>query len=137
MPRVQLSASSFSALPRTRSTSGMAAKRSGSTCAAQPVTTMRGAGLLAAGAADGLARLAHGLGRHRAGVDDDRVAAIPAASAARRIASDSARLSAAAEGEHLDRHQAAPANNAGGRTPSCSSSTGPVISTWPSVRASG
>jgi hypothetical protein len=36
---------SFSALPSTRSTSGMAAKRSGSIWAAQPVTTMRAEGL--------------------------------------------------------------------------------------------
>ena len=34
----------FSALPRTQSTSGMSAKRCGSTCAAQPVTIRRAAG---------------------------------------------------------------------------------------------
>ena len=36
---------SFSALPSTTSTSGIAAKAAGSVCAAQPVTTSRAAGL--------------------------------------------------------------------------------------------
>ena len=43
--------------------------------------------LLAADLADGLARLAHGLGGHRAGVDDD--VSQPGRRAARRITSDS------------------------------------------------
>ena len=47
-PRLKLrnvSARIFSALPMTASTSGMSAKRSGSICAAQPVTMMRACGL--------------------------------------------------------------------------------------------
>jgi hypothetical protein len=50
----------------------MWAKRRGSIWAAQPVTTMR-AGMVAPQLADGLRGLAHGLGGHGAGVDDQRV----------------------------------------------------------------
>ena len=83
--------SSFSSLPRTRSTSGMAANMAGSVCAAQPVTTMRASGAFALDAADALPRLAHRFRRHRAGVDHHGVA--EARRAARRITSDSAMLS--------------------------------------------
>ena len=41
---VQLAARSFSSLPSTRSTSGIAANAAGSICAAQPVTTIRASG---------------------------------------------------------------------------------------------
>ena len=44
----QASGRSFSALPSTRSTSGIAAKVAGSVCAAQPVTTTRAPGLACA-----------------------------------------------------------------------------------------
>ncbi len=43
--RSHASVVSFSALPSTTSTSGIAAKRPGSVCAAQPVTTIRAPGL--------------------------------------------------------------------------------------------
>ncbi len=43
-PDVQDSARSLSALPSTRSTPGSAAQGAGSTCTAQPVTTMRAPG---------------------------------------------------------------------------------------------
>ena len=67
--------SSFSALPITRSTSGIAAKAAGSIFAAQPVTTSSRAGSRAARAADRGAGLLDRLVGHRAAVDDDRVAA--------------------------------------------------------------
>ena len=70
----KVSACIFSALPMTRSTSGMSAKRSGSIWAAQPVTMRRALRVLALELADGLRGLAHGLGGDRAGVDDDRIA---------------------------------------------------------------
>ena len=70
----QASGRSFSALPSTRSTSGIAAKVAG--------LGLRGAagdddprpGVVAAQAADLLARLAHRLGGDGAAVDDDDVA---------------------------------------------------------------
>ena len=62
----------FSALPSTRSTSGMAAKAAGSIWAAQPVTMSRASGPLAARLADRLARLAHRLAGDGAGVEDRR-----------------------------------------------------------------
>src|SRR5690606_8373717 len=39
----------------------------------------------------------------------------------------------AAEGDDLDAHQAVSANSSAANRPSCSSSTGPVIITWPSL----
>jgi hypothetical protein len=60
----------FSALPITRSTSGMAAKVAGSVCAAQPVTMIRAVRVVAPQPPDLLPRLAHRLGGHGAGVDD-------------------------------------------------------------------
>ena len=70
----------------------MAAKVCGSTCAAQPVTTIRASGLLAREPADRLPRLARRLGRHRAGVDDDEIVE-PGGLGLARIASDSQALS--------------------------------------------
>ena len=147
--------SSFSALPRTRSTSGMAAKVSGSIWAAQPATTIGRLGMLAARLADRLARLAHGFGGDGAGVDEDGVAE---AGFARRGAHDLGfqRIQPAAEGDDVDppvtrapggAARSAPAISgasrgdlpgsvAGSRVPSNSVSTGPVIQTWPSPRHS-
>ena len=45
-PGCQLSGSSFSVLPSTRSTPGRAAQAAGSSCTAQPVTTMQASGRL-------------------------------------------------------------------------------------------
>ena len=78
----------FSALPMTWSTSGMSAKRSR--------LDLRGAAgddeargrVLAPQLADGLRGLAHGLGGHGAGVDDDGVAE-PGRGGMARITSDS------------------------------------------------
>ena len=81
-------ASSFSSLPTTRSTSGMAANSAGSVCAAQPVTTMR---------ASGRSRLMRRMlclacrtaSAVTAQVLTTTASATPAASASRRITSDS------------------------------------------------
>ncbi len=93
---------------------------------------------LAAQRADRLPRLAHRLGGDGAGVDHHRVAQ----AGALRFAADHFRLGGiepAAEGDDLDAHRlhAAPAsaNSAASKRPSCSYSTGPVISTWSSARA--
>ena len=83
---------SFSSLPSTRSTSAIPAKPAGSVWAAQPVTTILRFGVLAARLADRLPGLAHRFGGHRAGVEDDGAVlqrGKPAASASRRITSDS------------------------------------------------
>src|SRR5262249_57549309 len=82
--------------------------------------------------ADRLARLPHRLGRHRAGVDHDRLG-----EAGRlRLPPDHLRLAGvepATEGDDIDAHAApALANNAGSKRPSYSKATGPVISTWSS-----
>jgi hypothetical protein len=82
---------SFSALPTTWSTSGMAANAPPDTCAPQPVTTMRASGRSRA-AGERSAAPALGLGRDGAGMHDDG-AVSPAARACRRITSDSKLLS--------------------------------------------
>ena len=67
---------------------------------------MRAAGPLALEPADGLARLAHRLGGHRAGVDDDGVGDARGL----RLAADHLRLvgvEPAAEGDDVDAHRAA------------------------------
>ncbi len=131
----QVAGSSFSALPITRAASGICAKRSGSICAAQPVTTTdRPAGLLAMEATH-------------------RLAGLPVASAVTAQALTTARsvrpagfgltaerlplddVEAAAEGDDLEGHQAAVSNSSGASVPSHSNSTGPVIRTWPSLSA--
>ena len=86
-------------------------------------------GTLALEPANGLARLAHRLRRHRAGVDDDRLD-----HACRLcLAADHFRLigvEPAAEGDDVDAHPvAASANSAGSNLPSYSYATGPVINT--------
>ena len=106
----QARASSFSSLPSTRATSGIAAKMSGEDCAAQPVTTMSRCRLLALDAADRLPGLAHGFRRHRAGVDDDGVVAL-------RRALDDFRLDdiePAAEGDDVEAHGAGAFSNSAG-----------------------
>ena len=93
------------ALPTTRATSGIAAKVCGSVCAAQPVTTILASGRSRASLRMRLARLPHGLGRHRAGVDDDGVVE----PGRRRGVADHLGLvgvEPAAEGDDLDAHQA-------------------------------
>src|SRR6266536_2196938 len=89
--------------------------------------------MLALEPADGLARLAHRLGRYRAGIDDEGIRK------ARRLRLTADHLSligieAAAEGDDIDAHWFALAtNSAGSNFPSYSKATGPVISTWSSV----
>src|SRR5207237_1275438 len=93
-----------------------------------------GVRVLAAGAADCLARLALGLGGDGAGVDDHRIAQ-PGLS--REPADDIAfeSVEAAAEADDLDRgHRPAPARSAGSNVPSKASAAGPVMMTWPSSR---
>ena len=82
--------------------------------------------------ADRLARLALGLRRHRAGVDDDHIR--EAGFGCKPL--DRLRfigVETAAEGEDVDAHDAsagsATAKSEGAKTPSCSNSTGPVMST--------
>ena len=104
-------AASFSSLPSTRSTSSMAAKLCGSVCAAQPVTMMRAFGLLAARLADRLPGLAHGFGGDRAGVEDHRAIVEPAKPGGFGLAAHHLGfigVEPAAEGDDVDRHQAAP-----------------------------
>jgi hypothetical protein len=74
---------------RSRGDFGMAAKVSGSVCAAQPVTMIGAPGFSRAQRGGSPGAPAHRLGGHRAGVDDHRVLAGPAVSAISRIASDS------------------------------------------------
>src|SRR3954453_15439027 len=84
------------------------------------------------GAPDPLARRADGLGRDRAGVDDDKIAfASRYGSAAHRLGFNE--VQPAAEGQYLNRgmraHAATSAKAAGSSRVSNSNSTGPVIST--------
>ena len=74
----QVSGRSFSALPTTRSTSGMAAIAPGADLRGAAGDDDARAGMLAPRAADRLARLALGLGGDGAGVDDHRVASAAA-----------------------------------------------------------
>ena len=127
----------------------MSAKRCGSICAAQPVTMIPRLRALTLELADGLCRLAHGLCRDGTCVDDDRVAE-PGRVAWPRITSELVGVEAAAHGHDTDparpslglrsgpmpdwRSQIAlilgchgSAISSASSTPSCSSSTGPVI----------
>ena len=76
-----------------------------SVCAAQPVTTMRASGPLAAKPADGLARLPHRFAGDRAGVDDHGIGNAGGVG----LAADHLRLvgvEPAAEGDDIDAHAA-------------------------------
>ena len=84
----------------------------GSICAAQPVTMMRAPGA-APRPANGLPRLAHRLGRHRAGVEDHGVGK-PASAARQRRRLRLIGIEPAAEGDHLQvAHAPAPGRRAG------------------------
>ena len=133
--RAQASGRSFSALPSTRSTSGIAAKVAGSVCAAQPVTTTPRVRVVAAQAADLLARLPHRLGGDGAAVDHHRVAR----RRRRRRGPSSPRSRRRSAGSRGWRRPArvtpAPARKSADSRPSKTSVVGPVIQT-PSSRQS-
>ena len=125
---VQDRGSSFSALPMTRSTSGIAANTSGSICAAQPVTTMR-----ASGRSRLMRRMVWRACRTASAVTAQVFTTTASSSPAWRRAPDHFRfgdVEPAAEGDDVEAH-ATPAlsNNAGSNLPANSNSTGPVIST--------
>src|SRR5665213_2112376 len=88
-------------------------------------------GPLAARLADRLARLLHRRAGHRAGVEHH---GIVDAGSRHRVTNDLrlGEIQPAAEGDDIGAH-ATPLNNAGSNMPSNSNSTGPVISTWPSL----
>ncbi len=89
---------------------------------------MQRPGPLAPGAADGLARLALGLGRDGAGVDDHRVAEPGGCGvAAHHLGFEG--VQAAAEGDDLDPGHGHSANSEGAMVPVKLTATGPVIST--------
>ena len=94
--------------------------------------------ILAARLADRLLGLAHGLGRHGAGVEDHRAVLQLAQARRRRLAAHDFRLvgvEPAAEGDDVDAHQAAlsvsraQAPVAGSKLPENSHSAGPVMMT--------
>ena len=131
----QVSAFSFSSLPMTRRPPAWPRRSAGSICARAAgdddprVRAARGE------PADRLPRLAHRFGGHRAGVDDHDVVE-PGGLGVRAASPPLVGVEPAAEGDDvdLDAHHAAPAKQRRrASTPSCSSSTGPVISTWPSL----
>ncbi len=129
-PSLHDRASSFSSLPSTRSTSGMAAKVSGADCAAQPVTTMRRSGCSRL-----MRRIVCFAWRTASAVTAQVL--ITTASVPSADAPDHFRLhdiEPAAEGDDLDAHGAtAFSNSAGSNFPANSNCTGPVINTWPSL----
>ena len=114
-------ASSFSSLPRTRSTFGSAANASGSICAAQPVTTMR-----ASGRSRAIRRIVCCACRTASAVTA-QVLTTTVSPRARglRVAADDlgfVGVQPAAEGDDIDAHHAAPAvaNSSGSKRPSYS-----------------
>ena len=137
----QLSGSAFSTLPSTRKTSGMAAKRAGIDLGGAAGDDDFGPGPLALDAADGLAGLPHRLRRHRAGVDDDEIASPTSqGGAAHRLGFDE--IEPAPEGDELrrqaacagnGRHAAISAKRVGSSRVLNSKSTGPFMTTWPSL----
>ncbi len=91
-----------------------------------------GAGALAPGLADGLARLAHSLAGHGAGVEDDGVGqAILGGSGADHLGLIG--VEPAAKGDDVHVAHGEEGDGALGRTPVNSTATGPVIRTWPSL----
>ena len=124
-------ASSFSSLPSTRATSGMAAKVSGEDCAAQPVTTMR-----ASGCSRLMRRIVCRAWRTASAVTAQvlTTTASCAGAPARLITSDSTILSRQPKVMTSRLMAPRPSRTAPDRT--CRRTrtrTGPVISTWPSL----